>query len=213
MQAPGRRPQFLQHVHEVDDDVDAYVAAGGLGGDQIELVPGSVDEHDPGTHVGGVAGLGVVEDLLDDDAGVGDDRAAQPLAHRSWSGPGPAAPASSARDGDHVVGPSGCGFGVVDHPEGGDPFAGRFLSGRRPGPEGRLGAGGGLGGRRPQRFGAHRDALAVHAGCQRRGRSAWNGSLRGVEGVDINRDLGHQLLDLPFADHLAAARTIRAPSS
>jgi hypothetical protein len=36
-----------------------------LGGDQIELVAGSVVEHDSGTGMGRVAGFSVVEDLGD----------------------------------------------------------------------------------------------------------------------------------------------------
>ncbi|MCR3746044.1 hypothetical protein BS35_008644 [Actinomadura glauciflava] len=58
------------------------MAAGGLGPDQIELVTGAVDQHDPGPDVARAAGLGLVEDPADHVAGVGDHRSAQPFPHR-----------------------------------------------------------------------------------------------------------------------------------
>jgi hypothetical protein len=52
-------------------------ADGGLGADQIELVAGAVDQHGPGAGVGGIAGLGVVEDLGDHLVRLGDHRTTQ----------------------------------------------------------------------------------------------------------------------------------------
>lgn len=43
----GGGPDVLGDVHEVQQDVDRDAAAGGLGTDQVELVAGAVDQHDP----------------------------------------------------------------------------------------------------------------------------------------------------------------------
>jgi hypothetical protein len=55
-QAPCRFPYVLQHVDQVDHDVDGGAAAGGLGADQVQLVLGPVDQDDPGPQVAGGRG-------------------------------------------------------------------------------------------------------------------------------------------------------------
>ena len=81
--------QFVEHVHEVDDDRDVDVAFAGLEADPVDLVVGAVDQRHPGAAMFGVATLGLVEDPADhfrwrlDDAGgqplVGSDRARRGL--------------------------------------------------------------------------------------------------------------------------------------
>lgn len=43
VEAAGGGPELLDHVHQVEDDVDVHAAALGLGLDQVELVAGAVD--------------------------------------------------------------------------------------------------------------------------------------------------------------------------
>jgi hypothetical protein len=61
MQAPGRFPDVLEHMDQVNDDVDGDAASGGFGADQAELVLGAVDQDHPGPLVLPVAGVGLVE--------------------------------------------------------------------------------------------------------------------------------------------------------
>src|SRR6266540_3252703 len=77
--APGRLPHVLQGVGEVDQDVGVDAAAGGFGADEVELVAGAVDQHDPGAPVGRVTLGGLVEHGRDDLLAGGGDRAGQPL--------------------------------------------------------------------------------------------------------------------------------------
>jgi hypothetical protein len=56
-----RLSRGIQHVDQVDDDVDLSAAAGSLGADQVQLVLGPVDQDDPGPPVLRVAGPGLVE--------------------------------------------------------------------------------------------------------------------------------------------------------
>src|SRR6266542_2533643 len=79
VEAPGGFPEVFQDVDEVDQDVDRHPAAGGFGLDQLELVAGAVDQHDPGATVGRVTLGGLVEDLGDHLLAGGGDRAGQPL--------------------------------------------------------------------------------------------------------------------------------------
>jgi len=65
-------------MDEVDEDVDGHAAAGGLGTDRVELVAGTVDQHDPAATVGGVTLLGLVGHLGDDSALV---VAIDPVSH------------------------------------------------------------------------------------------------------------------------------------
>jgi hypothetical protein len=66
-------------VDEVDDDGDGDVAAGGLGGDPVDLVVVAVDEGDPGALALGVAAGGLVEDRGDDVGGGVGDADGEPL--------------------------------------------------------------------------------------------------------------------------------------
>jgi len=62
VEAPGRLPQVLQHMDEVDHD--RHVLAGaGLALGALDLVVVAVDEGDPGSVVPRVTALGIIEDL------------------------------------------------------------------------------------------------------------------------------------------------------
>lgn len=50
---PSPLPQLFEHVDHIDDDVNAYVAAGGFGTDEVELMAGAADQHHPGPSVEG----------------------------------------------------------------------------------------------------------------------------------------------------------------
>ncbi|MFJ9131253.1 hypothetical protein ACIRJS_44955 [Streptomyces sp. NPDC102340] len=78
VEAAGPGPKFLDHVDQVEGDVDGHAAALGLGLDQAELVAGAVDEDHPAPVVLRVTGLGLVEGG-DDMLGIVLDRSCQPL--------------------------------------------------------------------------------------------------------------------------------------
>jgi len=90
------------------------VSAGGLGLDQLQLVRGAVDEHDPRPPMAVVTGFGLVKSACNDRGGVIGDRAGQPLAPRLRSGAERAVPVPATGRGDHIVRAAGGRFGVVD---------------------------------------------------------------------------------------------------
>jgi hypothetical protein len=69
-------------VDEVADHGDGDVAAGGLGGDRVDLLPVAVHQGDPGTAVRGVAALRLAEGSGEDGGDVIGDRGGQPLPGR-----------------------------------------------------------------------------------------------------------------------------------
>jgi len=116
--------------------VDGHLAAGGFGADQVELVAGAVDQHDPGAAVGGVTLVGLVEHLADHLLAGGGDRAGQPLGGggRALAAPPTTTSTTSTTSttgsgvegdgrGHDIVGPAGCGVGVVDGAQGRHPLA------------------------------------------------------------------------------------------
>src|SRR6266511_3563224 len=88
--------------------------------------------------------------------------------------------------GHDVVGPAGCGVGVVDGTQGRHPLAALLLAAGQAGPVA-VGAldGGGLAGGLAQRVRTHHDALAVDAEDQQRVVGGWLRRRGGVEGVDV----------------------------
>jgi hypothetical protein len=127
MEAPGGFPEVFQDVDEVDQDVDRHPAAGGFGTDQLKLVAGAVDQHDPGAAVGGVTLGGLVEDRRDDLLAGGGDRAGQPLGagDRALAVPPTTSTTISTigggvqgdGGGEDIVGSAGCGVGVIERPK------------------------------------------------------------------------------------------------
>src|SRR6266702_7658919 len=121
----------------VDEDVDPHAAAGRFSAGQVQLVAGTVDQHHPGAPVGRIPLLRLVEDRLDDLLAVGGDRAGQPLGLRVGTEPAAALAAaalgSGGGDTDDVVGAAGGRFGVVDHSQGGHPFASLLFAAGQPG--------------------------------------------------------------------------------
>ena len=81
-EGPGGLPQVFQDVDEVDDDRDRDAAAGGLGGDGLDLGVVAVDEDGPFPLVLRVAALCLAERGGDDGGDVIGDRGGQPLAPR-----------------------------------------------------------------------------------------------------------------------------------
>jgi hypothetical protein len=140
VEAPGRLPQILKDVDEVDQDVDRHAAAPGFGADLIELVAGAVNQHDPGAAVGRVTLFGLVEHLGDDLLAGGGDRAGQPLGggDRALAARPTTTTIGGGGDGDgrreDIVGPAGCGGGVVDGAQGRHPLAALLLPAGQPGP-------------------------------------------------------------------------------
>src|SRR6266536_3275497 len=128
---------MFQDVGEVDEDVDPHAAAGRFSAGQVQLVAGTVDQHHPGAPVGRIPLLRLVEDRLDDLLAVGGDRAGQPLGLRVGTEPAAALAAaalgSGGGDTDDVVGAAGGRFGVVDHSQGGHPFASLLFAAGQPG--------------------------------------------------------------------------------
>ncbi len=186
-------------------------AAGGFGADEVELVAGAVDQHDPGAPVGRVTLGGLVEHSRDDLLAGGGDRAGQPLCRgdRTLAARPTTSSVGGGVDGDDrredVVGPAGCGVGVVDDPQGRHPLAALLLPAGQPSPvRARTLGGSGLAGGLAQRLGAHHHALAVHAEHQQRVVGGWRRRRRLVEGVDVAGGRHRELLDLPFAGDLAA---------
>jgi hypothetical protein len=80
VEAPGRRPQVFQDVHDVDHDRDGEVAGAGLGADPVDLVTVAVHQGDPGPFLVGVAAGGLVEPGTDHLGGVLGDADGQPFA-------------------------------------------------------------------------------------------------------------------------------------
>ena len=66
--------QVFKHVDQVDDDRDGDAAAGGLGGDGLDLRVVAVDQDDPFALVTGVAALCLIERRGDDGGDVVGDR-------------------------------------------------------------------------------------------------------------------------------------------
>ena len=79
-EGPGGLPQVFEHVDEVDDDRDGDAAAGGLGGDGLDLGVVAVDQDRPFPLVLRVTAFGLVEGRGDDGGDVVGDRGGQPLA-------------------------------------------------------------------------------------------------------------------------------------
>src|SRR6266508_790745 len=193
VEAPGRLPAVLEDVDEVDQDVDRHLAACRLRAEQVELVAGAIDQHDPGAATGRVPLLGLVEHARDDLLAGGGDRAGQPLGGGDRARA--ARPTTSTvigvegdGRGEDIVGSAGGGGGVVDDPQGRHPLAALLLAAGQPGPVGASSLdGGGLAGLVPQR---------LVGGRLRRDRL--------VEGVDVGGGRHGELLDLPFPGHVAA---------
>src|SRR6266540_2356803 len=87
--------------------------------------------------------------------------------------------------GHDIVGPAGCGVGVVDGAQGRHPLAALFFAAGQAGPVavGTL-DGGGLAGGLAQRVRTHHDALAVDTEHQQGVVGGWLRRRGGVEGVD-----------------------------
>jgi hypothetical protein len=99
-----------------------------------------------------------------------------------------------------LAGGSGHRGGVVDAADLGEPLAVTLLAFGQAG--GQLVAGGGLGGRRPQRLGSHHHALAVTRQHQHVAGLAGRLGPGGVEAVEVDRGALGELLDLPVAQPL-----------
>src|SRR6266540_1758071 len=189
-------------MDKVDEDVDGHAAAGGLGTDQVELVAGTVDQHDPAATVGGVTLLGLVEHL-GDDLGAGDgDRPGEPLggggrppappptaaaagaaaAGAGAAGAGGSGGVDAGGRGDDIVGSAGRGSGVVDSPQGGHPLAALLFAAGQPGLVAVGALGGGLAGLVAERLGTHHHALAVDAQDQQGVVAGWHRCRGLVEG-------------------------------
>src|SRR6185437_11665963 len=82
VEAPGRLPQVLDDVDEVDHDRDRDAPLRGLGGDPVQLAGVPVGQRDPGPQVAGVAAAGLVEDLADGHVPAGGDVAGIPAVLR-----------------------------------------------------------------------------------------------------------------------------------
>src|SRR6266508_3614530 len=95
-----------------------------------------------------------------------------------WRAPSTTSTIGSGVQGDgrghDVVGPAGCGVGVVDDSQGRHPLAALLLAAGQPGPVavGTL-DGGGLAGGLAQRVRTHHDTLAVDAEHQQRAVGGW----------------------------------------
>lgn len=63
METPTGRPEVLEDVDDVDDDVNIDAVQAGFGLDQLELMLGAVDQDHPAAAVAGIAGFGVGKDL------------------------------------------------------------------------------------------------------------------------------------------------------
>lgn len=84
VEAVGRCPDVLGHVHEVEQDVHLDMASVGFGSDQIQLVAGAVDQDDPVAQMVPVAGFGLVKCGGDHVLGRVDEGGGEPLALCSW---------------------------------------------------------------------------------------------------------------------------------
>jgi hypothetical protein len=218
VEAPGGLPEIFEDMNKVDQDVDRHAAAGGFGADELQLVAGAVDQHDPGAPVGGVTLLCLVEHLADHVLAGSGDRADKPFCggDRPLAGlpSGTVTITTFGVEGDDraddIVGPAGCRVGVVDDPQGRHPLTALLFAAGQPGPvavDTLLGCGfSGLG---PQRLGTHHHALAVHAEHQHGVVGGWLGHHGLGERVDVGRGGHGQLLDPPLAHHLPAAATDR----
>lgn len=82
VEAVGRCPDVLGHVHEVEQDVHVDVPPVGFGSDQLRLVAGAVDQHHPVAQMVPVAGFGLVECGGDHILGRVDEGGGEPLALR-----------------------------------------------------------------------------------------------------------------------------------
>jgi hypothetical protein len=112
-------------VDEVAEDghvVDA--ASGGFGVDPVDLVVVAIDQRDPGPRVGGVAAVGIVEEVADDGGGVVGDAGGQPFVRRDRCLDRSSIVGAAGED---VVGAAHDGFGVVDGADLGQAFAVSFL--------------------------------------------------------------------------------------
>jgi hypothetical protein len=212
-------------VDEVEDDRDGDVAAGGLGGDPVDLMVVAVDEGDPGALVLGVAAGGLVEDRGDDVGGGVGDADGEPLVpgDRSrgpaWGGRllvGGGGPVDGV-GGDDVAGLAYLGGDGVDGADLGHALAVAFLSSGQPG--GQLAAGRGLGGGLAQPIGAHDHARGVGGQDQHVPVGDLGGAALGVEVVHVDGGPQGQLLQLPTAQpdsgepgHRVDGRVERAPA-
>src|SRR4029453_13194407 len=141
VETPGGLPQVLQDVDEVDQDLQDDAAACCFGLDQVELVAGGVDKHNPGRPGGGVALVGLVEARRDDLLAGGGDRAGQPLGGRDRPGAPPPTARSSIGPGrgdahgrpHDVVVSARSGGGVVDGAQRRHPLAALLLAASQPG--------------------------------------------------------------------------------
>jgi hypothetical protein len=113
VETPRGRPQLLDHVDDVEDDVDRDVAPGCLGLDQLPLVGGAVNQYYPGPVVLGVAGFGLVERGGDDRFGVFPDGGGEPFRPCDGSFADGVVSGAAAGRGDDVVRAADCRFRVV----------------------------------------------------------------------------------------------------
>lgn len=200
------RPHVLGDVDEVEQDMNLGASAGGFVVDEVELVAGAVDEHDPVPQMlrvsGGGLGEGVGHDLL---RGM-DHRGGAPPVLRFRARPWCPALAAAAGWVDYVVRPARGGRGVEDAGHRRHPLAvGLLAGGEPPAPPGCRALGRGLAGGLAQGLGTHHHPLAVDLDDQGHLAGAGGGDLRRVVGGDVDGGGGHQLFEAAFAQYFPAA--------
>ena len=167
-------------MDEVDQDVDRDATALRLGGHRVELAGAAVDEHNPGAQV-----VRVTPPRRNPWAtAVARSSTTEPARPR----PGRFRPVLPLRPGQeqHIRRGARDRDGVTDGRELRDPFPAVLLAGRQP--RRQLPArGGGLRGRRAQRFGPHHDALAIELQHQQPLLLGGAGPVLGVVGVHVDR--------------------------
>src|SRR5215471_6666140 len=210
VEAPGRLPQVLQHMDEVDHDRHVDLAGVGFGLDAVELMVVAIDERDPGATVVGVTPLGLVEGPADHGGSVLHHAGHQPLVASPRSRPRDVLSVVSA--GQDVVRRAGNGTGVVDAADLGHALAVALLALREPrgqlvrAPRRSLGGGG------AQRVRTHDDALAVARDDEDVVRVAGGLLPLLVESVEVGRGPLDQGLQLALAQALTSAPPDRLPN-
>ncbi len=189
-------------MHEVADDPDLHAAGLGLLVDPVDLVLVAVDERGPRALVGGVAALGLVEDLADDGRGVIDDAGCHPLA--GGDRPGNGGLALGVVGGQHVSRGAYDRGGVIDGANLRHPLAPSLLALGQPGLQlgsRLLGLPAGL---LAQRAREHHHPLPVAREHQHAPGLPAGASALGVEALEVDRRAARQLLDLALAEPLGA---------